>query len=61
MASITIDLMGDSDDTITTPKEPTKEELERAEHYEQLRKQFIEELLRKAPQPQVVPVEDTKR
>ncbi len=54
MATFVIDLMGD-DDVITIPPEKSKEELEREEA---MRRQALEEIFRRAPQPtlQIVPV-----
>lgn len=53
MASYTIDLMGDSDDTITIPPEETEEEKRRKA---ELHRQAVLEILKRMPQPQVVPV-----
>ncbi len=54
MAMITIDLMGDSDDTIVIPKEETEEE--KAKIAEMQRKALYE-IFKRAPQPQLIPVE----
>lgn len=53
---IVIDLFGDDgdDNVITVSPEKTREELEREE---QMRRRALEEIFRRAPQPQVVPVE----
>lgn len=49
---IVIDLFGD-DDNVIAVSQKNKEELEREE---QMRRRAIEEIFRRAPQPQVVPV-----
>ncbi len=55
MATFVIDLMGD-DDVITIPPEKSKEELEREEA---MRRQALEEIFRRTPQPtlQIIPVD----
>lgn len=51
---IVIDLFGDSDDVIQLPPEETPEEIARKEA---LQRRALEEIWRRAPQPQVVPVD----
>lgn len=55
---IVIDLFSGDDTVITIPPEKTKEELEREET---MRQRALEEIFRRAPQPQVVPVPVTLR
>lgn len=50
---ITIDLFGD-EDVITIPPEETPEEIKRKE---EMRKRALAEIFKRAPQPQVVPIE----
>ena len=53
MAHFVIDLMGNDEDIVTIrPEDPDKKARE-----EEARKRFLEELFRRAPQPQVIPVE----
>lgn len=56
MALITIDLMGDSDDTIVIPKEETEEEKARIA---EMQRKALWEIFKRAPRPQLVPVEQT--
>lgn len=55
MASYTIDLMGDEDVIVIRPEEDPKEVARR----EEMRKRALEEIFRRAPQPQleIVPVD----
>lgn len=57
---ITIDLFGGDDDVMTVPPEETPEELARLEA---MRQKALEEIFKRAPQPQleIVPVDVIKR
>lgn len=56
-AMIVIDLMGDSDDVIQVRPEETPEELSRKEA---MRQHALEEIFRRAPQPQLIPAVPVK-
>lgn len=50
---VVIDLFGGDDDVISVPPEKTKEQLEKERL---MRQRALEEIFRRAPQPQVVPI-----
>ena len=55
---VIIDLFGDDEDVIDMREK--KEDPEAIKRQEELRQRFLEEMFRRAPQPQVVPVERGK-
>lgn len=54
---VVIDLFGD-DDVITIPPEKTPEQLKKEE---EMRQRALYEIFKRAPQPQVVPIEETPK